>query len=247
MNIINMLANNKDFAEEEPVIKVSKDGPYLVSGSLPLEKEVVTVDDEGMPLAWQKIGKISTEDSYALCRCGHSGHKPFCDGSHIAKNFIGSETASREPFESLAKIYENSNLTLKDAHSLCAGVGFCDRHGGTWELAKNSTNPASRELAIEQCANCPSGRLVACDKETGQPLEPHFAPVISVTEDPKAKVSGPLWVKGGVPIIAADGERYETRNRVTLCRCGLSGNKPFCDSAHYEADFNDGDDSLEPG
>ena len=58
------------------------------------------------------------------------------------------------------------------------------------------------------------------------------------------KVSGPLWVKGGVAIEASDGFAYETRNRVTLCRCGRSSNKPFCDGTHCKTKFNDGDEAL---
>jgi CDGSH-type Zn-finger protein len=51
-------------------------------------------------------------------------------------------------------------------------------------------------------------------------------------------------VKGGVQIKSSDGFVYEPRNRVTLCRCGQSGNKPFCDGTHISMKFNDGDKSL---
>jgi len=47
-------------------------------------------------------------------------------------------------------------------------------------------------------------------------------------------------VRGGVAVIAADGYRYEVRNRVTLCRCGASSNKPFCDGTHAAIKFKDG-------
>jgi len=40
-------------------------------------------------------------------------------------------------------------------------------------------------------------------------------------------------VRGKIPIQSADGKIYEKRNRITLCRCGESLNKPFCDSSHY--------------
>jgi CDGSH-type Zn-finger protein len=53
-------------------------------------------------------------------------------------------------------------------------------------------------------------------------------------------VSGPLWVQSGIPVTAADGSPYEARNRVTLCRCGKSANKPFCDGTHIDAGFDDG-------
>ena len=60
-----------------------------------------------------------------------------------------------------------------------------------------------------------------------------------VIEDPAERVSGPLWVRGGIPVIAADGFAYEVRNRVTLCRCGASANKPFCDGSHFKVGFRD--------
>jgi CDGSH-type Zn-finger protein len=51
---------------------------------------------------------------------------------------------------------------------------------------------------------------------------------------------GPLWVRGGVRVVAADGTSYEVRNRTTLCRCGHSRNKPFCDGSHEDAGFKEG-------
>ena len=41
-------------------------------------------------------------------------------------------------------------------------------------------------------------------------------------------------------VVAKDGHRYEVRNRVTLCRCGASKNKPFCDGSHAAIEFKDG-------
>jgi len=39
---------------------------------------------------------------------------------------------------------------------------------------------------------------------------------------------------------ASDGTTYEVRDRVTLCRCGHSSNKPFCDGTHKVVGFRDG-------
>ena len=52
-------------------------------------------------------------------------------------------------------------------------------------------------------------------------------------------MSGPIWVRGGITVESADGREYEVRNRVTLCRCGQSSNKPFCDGSHVECSFHD--------
>jgi len=49
-----------------------------------------------------------------------------------------------------------------------------------------------------------------------------------------------LWVRGGIPVTSANGFHYEVRNRVTLCRCGTSKNKPFCDGSHAAIKFKDG-------
>jgi hypothetical protein len=54
---------------------------------------------------------------------------------------------------------------------------------------------------------------------------------IGLIEDPVEDCSGPLWVRGGVTVIATDGFHYEVRNRVTLCRRGASRNKPFCEGS----------------
>jgi CDGSH-type Zn-finger protein len=82
------------------------------------------------------------------------------------------------------------------------------------------------------------------DNEKGTAVEPSFDPAISLVEDPHKRVSGGLWLKGGIMVESADGKAYETRNRVTLCRCGKSANKPFCDGTHIDSGFDDGDESL---
>ena len=46
-------------------------------------------------------------------------------------------------------------------------------------------------------------------------------------------------VVGGAQLTAGDGTAYEVRNRMTLCRCGASANKPFCDGTHTEVGFAD--------
>ena len=143
-----------------------------------------------------------------------------------------------------AEQIEGPDLVLSDAEALCAGARMCHRKSGTWNLTKASDKPKLREIAIQEACDCPSGRLVALDKKTRKPIEPELEPSLSLVEDPQAGVSGPIWVKGGVPIESSDGSKYEARNRVTLCRCGKSSNKPFCDGTHISSKFSDGDKSL---
>lgn len=225
-------------------IKINKDGPYIVFGKLPLAKEIVELGDEDEPEKYRSGEKYPEQETYSLCRCGQSKTKPFCDGIHKKIKFNGTETASKRKFSEQAEKISGPELDLLDVTDFCSSGRFCHRGGGTWSLTENSDNNISRELAIEEAGCCPSGRLVACDKITGQAIEPDFQPSVSLIEDPQAQASGPIWVKGGVPIESSAGDELEIRNRVTLCRCGQSKNKPYCDGAHIGCRFNDGDESL---
>lgn len=228
-----------------PGIKVTRNGPYLVSGSVPLSRQIILADEEGYSERWQGGGVYPRKRTYALCRCGQSGNKPFCDSNHLKARFIGKEIASRKPYLVQAGKIEGPNLDLYDAKRLCSSSRFCDRLEGTWNLTAHSNNPESRRAATRQACDCPSGRLVACGKRSGKSIEPKFRPSIGIVEDPEAGVSGPIWVRGRIPVVSSKGTQYEVRNRVTLCRCGRSGNKPFCDGTHIPTGFIDGDSSLE--
>ncbi|MDD5102370.1 MAG: CDGSH iron-sulfur domain-containing protein [Endomicrobiaceae bacterium] len=225
-------------------IVVVKDGPYIVTGSLPLNKEVAKIGKDGEPEKWVESEKYPQQETYALCRCGRSKNMPFCDGEHIHTNFDGTETADNELFDDKAEIIEGGGIILKDVPELCSIARFCHPKGGTWKLAVKSKKPEAKKEAVRQACNCPAGRLVAYDKETGQAIENKYEPSITLIEDPQKNCSGPIWVKGGVEIESFDGTKYEVRNRVTLCRCGHSLNKPFCDGEHTGYEFNDGDESL---
>ena len=221
-------------------IRVTKDGPYLVSGELPLAKATIGTNADGESIRWKWDKPYPEQKNVALCRCGHSGHKPYCDGTHTKIGFDGTETASRKPYREQAKLIEGPVLSLTDAESLCAFARFCDPNGQVWRLVGETDQAKPREDFIRQTCDCPSGRLVAWDNKTGEPIEPELPPSIGLVEDPVEDCSGPLWVRGFIAVIAADGHRYEVRNRVTLCRCGASKTKPFCDGSHAAIKFKDG-------
>ena len=225
-------------------IIVTKDGPYLILGNLPISKEIIVIGKEGKPERWIKGKKIIPTNLCSLCRCGESKNKPFCDGTHGKIGFNGTETASREPYDKQAQVIDGPTLKLKDAQPLCAAARFCERGEGTWKLTRHSDDVKARDLAIEEACNCPAGRLVEYDNKTGKAFEKDFGKSISLVEDPQKKVSGPIWLKGGVPVETSDGTEYEVRYRQTLCRCGKSQSKPFCDGSHIDEGFSDGDDSL---
>ncbi len=221
----------------EKKIKITKNGPYIVTGGVPLSSEIMELGPDKEPARWIKGEKYPDKAVYSLCRCGQSKTMPFCDGSHVKTDFDGTETAGFKKFSEMNDPTVGPELILNDAEKLCAVARFCHRGGDAWTLTERSSDPKCREMAVQEAADCPSGRLVACDKKTGQPIEPKFEPSISLTEDTRHKVSGPIWVKGGIPIESADGVQYEVRNRVTLCRCGKTKNKPFCDGCHITEKF----------
>jgi len=176
----------------EPKVVVTRNGCYLVSGGIPLTRQTIGTDSAGESEKWSEGETFPTKESYALCRCGRSSTKP-----------------------------------------------FCDPHGKVWNQVTGTQDPQVRANFIRQVGNCPSGRLVAWERASGAAIEPDLQKSIGVIEDPAERVSGPLWLRGGIPVIAADGFAYEVRNRVTLCRCGASANKPFCDGSHVKVGFRD--------
>lgn len=225
--------------KDEMKVVVSKDGPYLVSGNVPVSVQIIVPNDEGFSWDWKEGKSFATEPNYKLCRCGHSRDMPFCDDTHKTIDFDGEETAGRGSFMEEAKSYSGPALTLKDSEPLCAHARFCMAGEKIWNLVK-SDDPESRELAIREAKHCPSGRLVVQDARTQEEVEHILYQSVGLVEDPAKGCSGPLWIRGGIRVESENGVPYEARNRVTLCRCGFSDNKPFCDGTHKRIRFKDG-------
>jgi CDGSH-type Zn-finger protein len=213
-------------------ITVSEDGPYVVEGNMTVAEQHIEVDRAGQSIEWREGKSFDHPEKFKLCRCGQSKNKPFCDGSHKVAGFDGTETASRESYDDTAGLIEGPTLSLKDAESLCAFARFCDPAGQVWGLVNQTDEEGPRIQFLHEAGHCPGGRLVAVDNESGASMEPRLEPSIGLVIDTRAKVNGPLWIRGGIPVIAADGFHYEVRNRVALCRCGRSSNKPYCNGSH---------------
>lgn len=216
-------------------IKVMKNGPYVVRGGVPLVEEIITpVDDHYIYAPGRELPQRNV---YTLCRCGKSKIHPFCDGAHANFAFDGTETASRDSFLERAEVLPGPAIDLLDDNR-CAYARFCYRDSGNaWDLLETAAGGEALEEGIRAASECPAGRLVARDKE-GRELEDELEPGISILQDPEKGLGCAIYVKGYIPIESADGHTYELRNRVALCRCGHSRNKPFCDAAHVAAKFS---------
>jgi len=220
-------------------ITVTENGPYLVDGGVPISHQHIVTNGADESIEWREGASVPSSKTYALCRCGRSATKPFCDGTHKRIGFDGAETASREPYENQAGQIDGPAMVLEDAEGLCAFARFCDPQGKIWNLIRESDQPRAAKLVVHEAGHCPGGRLVVKHRATGQAIEPHFEPSIGLVQDTAQGVSGPLWVRGGIPVTGTDGHAYEVRNRVALCRCGASSNKPFCDGSHVSIRFSD--------
>lgn len=221
-------------------VVVMRDGPYEVHGAVPLAEQTIELNANGESWEWREGERFAVDETYRLCRCGATETPPFCDGSEQRIAFDGTETATHAPYVEEAEAFAGPQLTLTDLGRLCARARFCAAQGNVWNRV-GEPDDESAELARRQVARCPSGRLALWRSELGGRLgdavEPDLEPSIGLVEDPATEISGPIWVRGGIPVVSADGSPYETRNRVTLCRCGASRNKPFCDGSHIRAGF----------
>lgn len=203
---------------ELPTIECKPDGPYLVKNLQDLR------DARG--------NRIETQPVIALCRCGGSANKPFCDGTHKRNGFSGARVAdgSADRRES----YPAGRVTIHDNRAICAHAGHCtDGLAAVFRYKQKPwIDPAGGtvEAIVETVSRCPSGAL-AVSVDGVERAAPQRDPAIAVTRD------GPYAVVGGVRLVGQAFAQGASTERYTLCRCGASKNKPFCDGSHWSAGF----------
>ncbi len=220
----------------EPSITVTANGPYLVAGGVRLVRRRMVETELGEPLTWETSTSLEAGDPMALCRCGQSANKPFCDGSHLVAGFDGTEQAATTGYDDRQTTYPATGIVVRDDRSVCEHAGFCGNHVTTvWKMLRggDTADTVKRSQLIAMVERCPSGALTYRMEADADDIEPELRVEIGVVDD------GPLFVTGGVPVRRADGQPMETRNRVTLCRCGGSANKPLCDGSHKTNGFRD--------
>ena len=207
---------------EKPIVKVLKDGPYVIQHLLQL------TNSQGQPL--------ETKPVMALCRCGHSSTKPFCDGTHGKIGFQGGKLPGAIPPE--RHEFKGTTITISDNEGVCSHAGFCDGNlpdvFWTFENGHRVAHPdaAPAEKSITTIKLCPSGALRFKIKEK---MYDDFGrePGIKVSKD------GPYYVVGGVELNDDIQSHPDSLEHYTLCRCGASKNKPFCDGSHGKIKFKD--------
>lgn len=217
-------------------IVVTEDGPYFVLGNIPVVRKIQVVSEHGEPLTWKKEGTLEKSECCVLCRCGQSQAKPFCDGTHCKVPFDGTESADTRSTQERRIIYPGgTGLVVRFDEALCVRSGFCgNRNTNVRQLVPATEDTGVRSQVIAMIERCPSGALTYAMRPDEADIEPDLPEQVAVTTEMTAEgpIRGPLWVTGGIPIERADGRPLETRNRVTLCCCGLSKTKPLCDGTH---------------
>ena len=191
---------------KKPEITPAENGPYLVNNLT--------------NLANQK-GAVTTKENMALCRCGGSANKPFCDGTHKSNGFSSAKLEGR--IEDKLEHYKGKKITIHDNRGICAHV-----REEPWIYP----DAATAEEIIATIKKCPSGALsytLADEKgHTG-----NGAPSIFIAPN------GPYVVSGGPALNGAKRAEGASEEHFTMCRCGGSKNKPFCDGSHWYNGFKD--------
>ena len=203
-----------------PIITCSPNGPYLVKG---LER-----------LQNSKGESLPTRATIALCRCGGSSKKPFCDGTHAKIGFSSERQSTKDIHR--RKDYVGIHITIHDNRTICSHAGYCtDRLKLVFRMGKEPwIDPDGAEVAaiVETISRCPSGAL-SYSIGGGEHRDQDREPVVTVSND------GPYHVTGGIEISDASGLQPPSREHYALCRCGASRNKPFCDGSHWSVKLHD--------
>ena len=200
------------------IVTITKDGPYLVKDSDNLTNTK---------------GKVESKETMALCRCGASQTKPYCDGSHGKIGFTDEKKEDRTKQD--RREFAGKEITISDNPGVCSHAGFCTDLSSevfyTWENERRISNPdkGDKDKTINTIKKCPSGALAYKQKGT---MYDNFHSVeeIHISKD------GPYFIKGSVKL---EGEQPDSKEHYALCRCGASKNKPFCDGQHRYSGFRD--------
>jgi CDGSH-type Zn-finger protein len=173
----------------------------------------------------------------ALCRCGGSNIKPYCDGTHATIGFDSAKSATPKAPDRLDR-YVGKEITVLDNRGTCCHFGNCTDHLPTvfHEAGDSFVEPDgdTPEKIMEIVRQCPSGALgFARDGTTytGEEREPE----IYVAENAS------YYVRGGIELEGEPMNQGANREHYALCRCGQSKNKPFCDGTHWWIKFRDED------
>lgn len=230
----NKVEQQQDKLKEKPKILTLPNGPYYLIN----EMEPKVVEN----LRNSNGESLSTIRGIALCRCGASKNKPFCDGTHGIIRFLNNDTEVTETghiVKDKRKTYAGKKIIIHDNRKICSHAAECVNNLPS--VFKFDARPwidpeaATLEESINTIRKCPSGALSYSIDGVEYKDQNERKPMVTVSKE------GPYIITGGVELIGdnlqfGDGASKE---HYTLCRCGASRNKPFCDGMHRVINFKD--------
>ena len=206
--------------EKKPIVAFTRFTPYTIIDVRRIENSEGEI--------------IEVEPVTTFCRCGESKSKPFCDDSHSPEGIDGEKQIDRAPYK--WKDYRGEKITVHYNLGVCSHDGSCirmlpgvfDVNRKPWIMPDNS----DAEKIIDVIKHCPSGALMFT--QNGEKHIDYYKgePMIRIAR------KGPLEFYGRIVLKDDQGSKPETYDHYTLCRCGKSKNKPFCDGKHLRYRFS---------
>jgi CDGSH-type Zn-finger protein len=203
-------------------IRPEVDGPYLVRN---LRK-----------LSNSKGESLPVRPIVALCRCGGSNIKPYCDGTHARIGFCSSKQDARTPDRQ--DRYEAKEIVVLDNRGTCCHFGNCTDHlpqvfhnKGEPFVTADGADAAAIEAIVRECPSGALGFVKDGITYEGEEREPEIFVAHNAS----------YYVRGGIELEGEPLNKGASREHYALCRCGQSKNKPFCDGSHWYAKFSDED------
>lgn len=221
LRLTGRIAGDRGLAPRESAsIAPAQNGPLVVSGAARLQGP----DGATLP----------AKPTMALCRCGASNNKPFCDGSHNKIGFTSALSPERTPDG--GEDYRGAQITVSFNRLLCSASEECAHR--LPEVFRKGEKPwiqpdrADVQRVIAAVEACPSGALRYAHGGRSGPVHARREPLIRIRRD------GPYEVEGGLALGSAVWCEGASQEHYALCRCGASKNKPFCDGSHHKAGFS---------
>ena len=203
----------------KPSITPAPNGPYSVSNLRNFRNST---------------GPLEVKGQIALCRCGGSAKKPFCDGTHSKNGFSDAKLDGRA--DDKRESYQGKQINIHDNRGICAHDGRCtDGLASVFRLNQEpwiDPDGALRDKIIETIKQCPSGAL-SFSVDGQENIDQAGELGIMVAKN------GPYVVTGGLELVGVTQGKGASKVNFTLCRCGGSKNKPFCDGTHWQIKFQD--------
>lgn len=189
---------------------------------------------------------LSTTVGIALCRCGKSNRKPFCDGTHSIIGFssqnvnLNENDTNKLTIKNKRRDYVGKEITIHDNRKICSHAKECVNNlPSVFKLGSKpwiDSDGSKMQDIINTVRKCPSGALsYSIDGIEYRDPKEQRDPILTVLKN------GPYYITGGIDLIGENIEFGEgaSKEHYTLCRCGASENKPFCDGTHRTINFKD--------